>query len=191
MMGRSGHTNTISQKTTCANVTCVNISQINRNIAEAKRRMRLSTYQQINERAADRKADRWLTYTPLTPAQLRDRDTDETTTIIAPSADHQPDRRSSYRGALLYKQFVVVKRPTEMRALMHCNGAPVYDSDFDHLPLEPGNRARPSALRWCIWCRDRHPNAAFIRHKRYPNHLSFACKAAIQARKRARWQLVA
>lgn len=172
-------------------MTCVNNSLIDRHITETKRLMRLSAYQRINERASDRKADRWLTYTPLTPAQLRDIDTDESATIIAKSADRHPDRRSTWRGALLFKQFSVVKRPTETRALMHCNGAPVYDCDFDRLPLEPGNRARPSPLRWCIWCKDRHPNAAFIRHKRYPNHLSFACKAAIQARKRARWQLIA
>lgn len=175
----------------CANVTCVNNSQIYRNIAETKRLMRLSLYQRINERAADRKADAWLHYQPLTRAQLQDRDVDEYAVIISRSADPRPDRRSTHRSAARLKQFIVVKRPTETRAIMRANSIPVLDQDFERLPIESGSRQPPALLRWCIWCKTRHPKSAFIHHKRYSNGLSWACKAAIQERKRARWGLVA
>lgn len=161
--------------------------QIVRNIAEFKRLCRLTTYQRINERASARKSERWQSYVPLHAAQLQDDDDDDLLTVAAFSVDHDhPAGQSTMRTSQSLKLFVVIHRPCERRALNHITGCWQYDDELPPLIVR-----RPAQKRWCIWCRDRHPVRAFVRHDRYLNGLSYACADAIQRRKRLRWRLIA
>lgn len=138
---------------------------IERSITETKRQMRLSQFQRINEKAADHKADAWLAYRPFTKAQLYDE----------PDVD---DRLTLDVG--VFGQFVVLRRPTEGCA-MQFRGAASF-----HIPI---TRHRPAQQRWCIFCHERHPVKAFIRHKRYLHNWSYACKDSLQSAHRRPWSV--
>lgn len=128
-----------------------------------------SIYQQINQRAEAIKNDRWQHYTPLTRFQLTDYDAaadDEEeeesdtadsweTTVVGLTADFDPDKRSTRRSAIHYKQFKILKRPTETQAIRRALTCP------DETPVI---RLEPEPTRWCIFCKDRHPIDAFIRY---------------------------
>lgn len=146
-----------------------------------------SIFQLINQRADAIKAAKWAAYQPLTRQQLSDKldDADLYVTIVSdPALTSGSDRRSTtvQSGAKWLSHFVVLKRPTEVRAILHAQGKLTFESDDN-----PLNIPRPAELRWCIFCRERHPLSAFIYRKHYPHQLSFACKRSIQERKRATW----
>lgn len=136
---------------------------IERSITETKRLMRLGEFQRINEQAADHHADAWLAYKPFTPSQLFDE-------------PDLSDRLTLDVG--VFGQFVVLKRPTENRAM----GFPSMRK-----PLKPIERNRPDQQRWCIFCHERHPQSAFLKHKRYLHNLSYACKDSLKVSKRRHW----
>lgn len=136
-----------------------------------------SIYQTINQRAEQIKANRWRHYSPLTSLQLTDYDAvaDEDpeepyVTLIAQTADINPPLRSTQRSAKPYKQFRIIKRPTEVRAIMRANGALAGNEDFAVIRLEPIGE------RWCILCKCRHPVSAFVENSRYLHNLSYACE---------------
>lgn len=152
-----------------------------------------SIYQTINQRADAIKAHKWQCYTPLSSFQLSDYDAqvdddNEDITIIAMTANHNPDKRSTRRSAVRYKQFKVIKRPTELLAIRYIN------CPADEAPVI---RIDPVETRWCVICADRHPIDAFIafpepdrrrqsvteyhRNKRYVHGLSYACRDKLLA----------
>jgi hypothetical protein len=152
-------------------------------------------FETINQRATNIKAARWQAYTPLTALQLTDYDmvADEPAqpdpdpmpdwvTLITPLADPSPPVRSTRHSAQKYKQFIVLKRPTEAAAVSHAQGAFVLDGDY-----APVKCKRPRAKRWCIYCKDRHPVASFVKETGYLHGLSYACKTARQEQKRQGW----
>lgn len=151
-----------------------------------------SIYQCINQRADAIKAVHWQQYHPLTAFQLTDYDaagddeTDEPRVIVLGiSADSTPDSRSTRRSTRSYKQFRVIKRPTEVRAIMHANGVPMLDDDYEVIPLQPVEQ-----LRWCIICKDRHPVDSFVHSNRYLNGLSYACTTSLRHGWRGhRWRM--
>lgn len=135
------------------------------NIAEAKRQFGLTTYQRVNERAADHKADAWLTCTPLTKKQLKD--------------DFQGDEQLTVDVGV-FGQFVVLKRPTENRAIEHTG-----QRWMDRLKV---HRREPAPERWCIECKQRHAPRAFLRSPKYLHGLSYACKMQLKALRRRPWR---
>lgn len=151
-------------------------------------------FETINQRADAIKAARWQAYIPLTAQQLTDYDSvadepviepeplPEGFTILLATDDPRPPVRSTRRSAHKYKQFVVLKRPTERMAVAHANGSLMLDGDYPQVVSK-----RLKQKRWCIYCQDRHPLSAFVRHKRYACGISYACKTAIQERKRLGW----
>lgn len=157
---------------------------------EFRRKSTMTTYQRINETAADHKADQWRAYQPLTHSQLTDYDmvdgkaeslavTIDWLALIAPSADPRPPNRSTQRAARPYKQFVVIARPTETLAIRQA-------LESKTLPLAVLPRPGRQNRRWCIYCQDRHPVSAFIRNKRYLHNLSYACKESLRTNTRIR-----
>lgn len=175
----------------CANVTW-NYSQIVKNIAETRRLMRLGEYGRINERAADKRADRWLTYTPLTPEQLSEKltieDSEPVVTIIVPTpfGAFQYAQRSTNGAGRAHAQYVILHRPTELQGLDHARGRALF---MDELPFETID-TRP-ILRWCIHCQTHHPLTEFQHSPRYLHGLSYACKASKRRRQTWRWLNVA
>lgn len=158
----------------------VNYSLICRNIGETKRLMKLTAYQRSNERAADRKADAWLHYTPLQPAQLADGDSEYITIVSADIAGDATATRSTLEGEGDYHpQFKIIQRPTERLALhgSHLN------EDNDPTICRSSRRQE----RWCIYCKDRHPEHDFLQSKRYLNGLSYACKRQLNLLRRKPW----
>lgn len=136
-----------------------------------------SIYQTINQRADAIKAHKWQCYTPLSSFQLSDYDAqadddNEDITIIAMTANQNPDRRSTRRSAVRYKQFKIIKRPTELLAIRNANCPP------DEAPVI---RIESEETRWCIICADRHPIDAFMTHRRYLHGLSYACRDKLLA----------
>lgn len=155
----------------------------------------LSIYQVINQRANAIKGCHWQQYIPLTAFQLTDYDAaaddpenEETRiTLLAYTADPNPSIRSTRRVARPYKQFRVIKRPTEVRAIMHANGVPMFDDDYEVITLKPIEQ-----LRWCILCKDRHSADSFVHSNRYLNGLSYACETSLRHGWRGhRWRLSA
>lgn len=140
-----------------------------------------SIFECINSRADAIKAAKWAAYQPMTRRQLRDTFDDEyvTLAVITDRAEEAP-ARSTQQGVWA-SHFVVLKRPTEIRAIKHLMGKLTYDTDY------LVQRREPPELRWCIFCQERHQPSAFIRHKRYLNNLSFACKKSILAAKGRNW----
>ncbi len=140
----------------------------------------VSIFQTINQRAEAIKADRWAHYIPLTPFQLTDYDAaaddEECITVLAMSVDPSRSARSTQRSPRAYKHFKILKRPTEVRAIKHANGALDGNEDFrvDRIEI-----AEP--LRWCILCKCRHPVETFIFHKRYLHGVSYACRDKLLA----------
>lgn len=154
-----------------------------------------SIFEAINQRADCIKAARWQTYTPLTKQQLTDYDAvaDEPTTpdpdplpdwitILTISVDHTPPTRSTQRSHQQYKQFIVLKRPTEMLCVAHSQGVYVLDSDYPAITTR-----RPRAKRWCIYCKDRHNLSSFLRSPHYLHGLSYACKLSKAKHRECRW----
>lgn len=138
-----------------------NYQQICRNIAETKRLLAMTSFQRSNEYAAHHKADAWLAYHPLTKRQLSDYD-DETLTL----------------DVGVFGQFVVLKRPTEQRAIQAA--------------LHPSReyiieRREPRPRRWCIECQERHSPRAFVRSPKYLHGLSYACKNSLTTLRRRPW----
>lgn len=154
-----------------------------------------SIYETINQRAAAIKQARWQCYTPLTALQLTDYDmvADEPAapdpdplpdwiTVLTLTPDTRSPIRSTQRSHQRYKQFIVLKRPCEMMATAHAQGVYVLDDDYPAVLTR-----RPRAKRWCIYCRDRHPTAAFLRDPRYLHGLSYACKRSKETHREKRW----
>lgn len=136
---------------------------IERSITETKRQMHMSEFERVNERAADHHADAWLAYCPLTRNQLFDE-------------PDLSDRLTLDVG--VFGQFIVLRRPTENRAMQFPS---------TRKPLKPIERSQPDQWRWCIFCHERHPKSAFLRHKRYLHHLSYACKDSLKRARRRHW----
>jgi hypothetical protein len=143
-----------------------------------------SLFDQINAAAEAKKAQRWAAYTPLTRQQLRDTFDEEyvTLAVITDRAEEAP-ARSTMQGVWA-SHFIVLKRPTEIRAIKRAMGGGKYDEIIVQ-------RREPPELRWCIFCQERHQPSAFIRHKRYLNNLSFACKESIRTVKGKSWRYLA
>jgi hypothetical protein len=153
-----------------------------------------SIYECINQRADAIKQNRWREYAPLTPLQLTDYDTvaDEDpeepyVTLIAQTADPMPPLRSTQRSAKPYKQFRIIKRPTEVRAIMHANGVVTLDDDIVMPDMKPTEQ-----WRWCVICKCRHPIESFVRDKRYLHHVSYACENKLRKGYHGwRWRMTA
>lgn len=154
-----------------------------------------SIYETINQRAIAVKQARWQTYTPLTKQQLTDYDmvADEPPTpdpdplpdwitVLTISVDPNPPVSSTQRSHCKYKQFIVLKRPTEMLCVAHSQGVYVLDDDYP-----PVLTRRPRAKRWCIYCRDRHNLSAFLHTPHYLHGLSYACKQSKAKHREQRW----
>lgn len=136
-----------------------------------------SIFETINQRAEAIKAARWQSYSPLSAFQLTDYDAQADTdngdiTLIALTADGFPPVRSTRRSATRYKQFRVIKRPTEGLAIKRALTCP------DESPVI---RIEPVETRWCIICKDHHPVDSFMTHKRYLHGLSYACRDKLLA----------
>lgn len=173
----------------CANVTW-DYALILRNIAESKRQMNMTTYQRAMERAADKRADRWLAYVPLTPIQLSDKDVDteaaDRITIATFGILGHTYSFSTSRSQARYRHYRVIHRPTEALAIRHALNNPVLDCDFEPIPaltIQP--------QRFCIVCKCSHPVKDFVRHHRYLHGLSYVCKAKIKFKRQGAWQLSA
>lgn len=154
-----------------------------------------SIFETINQRADAIKAHRWRNYKPLTAFQLTDYDAaaddddpeDTSITLLAHTADFNPPLRSTQRSVKPYKQFKILKRPTEARAILRANGR-LADDDVVLVIV----KNRKPQQRWCILCQDRHPRSDFIHHQRYLNGWSYACKKSLREGFRGhRWRLTA
>lgn len=154
---------------------------------EYKRLEALSTFARAMDKAIDIKADKWLSYTPLSKDQLFDTvDHRDFITIIVPFGGQLCHARSTYRGAAFYAQRTIWARPTHTLGILHALGMFVLDSDFIVVRQEPNKQ-----VRWCIICRTSHSVTEFAQNKRYLNGLAFACRRA-QAEKAAYvWRKVA
>jgi hypothetical protein len=153
--------------------------------AEFKRLKGMTSFQRINERSADHKADAWLAYAPLSIERFED-DESETITVVNIVDGQLADRRSTLTNiAGWHTPFLIVKRPTELLAAAHLEHRYVLDSEYPPLPhiASPAER-----LRWCILCKERHEPHAFMQSKRYLNGLSYACKPKLRSLRRAQWR---
>lgn len=152
---------------------------------EYKRLASMSSYQRAMDKAVDAKADKWLSYTPLSREQLFDTvDENMHITIVALTAGGEfTSGRSTHRGAAWLKQYTIIKRPTEMKAVLHAQGLLVLESDFVVLRQEPNKE-----IRYCIVCKRHHEVADFVSHKRYLNGLSYACKRSLADTQRGIWR---
>lgn len=154
---------------------------------EFKRLSKMSVFQRAMDHAIDIKADRWLSYTPLSKEQLFDTvDHRDFMTIIVPFGGRLSHARSTYRGASWYGQKTVLSRPTHTLGILHALGMFVLDSDFVVIRQEPNRQTR-----YCVICKAHHEVTDFIRNKRYLNELSFACKRSLEDGKRGIWRKVA
>lgn len=150
----------------------------------------LTTFQQIHERAAQRKCAAWQTYTPLSPSQLEDDDPADSesvridmTIVLTHWVAAAPLRSTTANGGL-YRQVRIVRRPTEWAAFRHItHSSPI---DDEPLPLRADTRPR---TRYCILCHEHHPISAFVRSHRYLHGLSYICKAKLQSYRHGRWLL--
>ena len=146
-----------------------------------------SIFECINQKAEAVKAQRWIDYQPLNPSQLSDKlDEDNYITILNdPAFTSGSDRRSTtaWDGAKMLSQFVILKRPTEARAIKHAQHQITFASE--DAPIAHLNTLQE---RWCCFCKARHNPSAFIRHHRYLHGISYACKQSIQAHKRSQWR---
>lgn len=162
------------------------------NIARFKkeyvRLSKMSIYQRAVDKAIEIKADKWLSYTPLSKEQLFDTvDASCSVTIISCVADGKLSHaRSTRHSATWYEQRTILARPTEMLATLHAQGFYVLDSDFVVIRQEPNRE-----MRYCILCKKQHEVSNFIRNKRYLNDYSFACRASLEDAKRGVWRKVA
>ena len=148
----------------------------------------MTTYQRAMDKAIDSKADKWLSYTPLSKAQLFDTvDESVTITIVCMTAGGQlTHARSTRGGPTWHNNLTLIARPTEIRAILHAQGLLTLDSDFVVVRQEPNKE-----LRWCIICKSHHEVSNFVPHKRYLNGLSFACKTSLKEAKLGVWRKVA
>lgn len=148
----------------------------------------MTTYARAMDKAVDSKADKWLSYTPLSKEQLFDTvDASCSVTIIScVSGGNLSHARSTYHSATWYEQRTILARPTEMLAVLHAQGFLILDSDFVVVRQEPNKETR-----WCIICKAHHEVSDFKPHKRYLNGLSFACKKSLEDVKRGVWRKVA
>lgn len=148
----------------------------------------MSTYQRAMDRAIDSKADKWLSYKPLSKEQLFDTvDESVTITIVCMSAGGTLSHaRSTRGGATWHNQLTLIARPTEIRAILHAQGLLTLDSDFIVVRQEPNKE-----LRWCIICKTHHEVSNFAPNRRYLNGLSFACKTSLKEFKQGVWRKVA
>jgi hypothetical protein len=161
---------------------------INRFKREFKRLHAMTTFQRANDKAIDIKADKWLSYKPLTRAQLFDTvDASCSVTIVSclPGGDLS-QARSTYHGATWYEQRTILKRPTEMLAVLHAQGFLILDTDFIVVRQEPNKE-----LRYCYICGTHHEVTDFIKNKRYLNEYSYACKRSLADGKRGIWRKAA
>lgn len=140
----------------------------------------MSEFERCNERAADRKADRWLSYVPLTPDQLSNGGSVDDWMVVATDIvlPGQPDRRVTFKMPVWFTPLLIVKRPTEQAALN-----PRYAPEI--MPITP--IAERPEQRWCIYCQTRHPLEDFVQSKRYLNHYSYACKRQLRELRRRPW----
>lgn len=148
----------------------------------------MTTYQRAMDKAIDSKADKWLSYKPLSKMQLFDTvDASCSVTIVSGIAGgNLSQARSTYHGATWYEQRTILARPTEMLAVLHAQGFLILDTDFVVVRQEPNKE-----LRWCIICKSHHEVSDFKPHKKYLNGLSFACKKSLEDAKRGIWRKVA
>lgn len=156
--------------------------------AEYKRLSAMTTYQRAMDKAIDSKADKWLSYKPLSKEQLFDTvDASCSVTIVSCIAGgNLSQARSTYHGATWYEQRTILARPTEMLAVLHAQGFLVLDTDFVVVRQEPNKEER-----YCIICRTHHNVSDFKPHKRYLNGLSFACRKSLEDAKRGVWRKIA
>lgn len=152
---------------------------------EYKRLEAMTTFARAMDKAIDSKADKWLSYHPLSREQLFDTcDENMHITIVALTAGGEfTSGRSTHRGATWLKQFNIIKRPTEMKAVLHAQGLLVLESDFVVVRQEPSRE-----IRYCIVCKRHHEVADFVSHKRYLNGLSYACKRSLADTQRGIWR---
>lgn len=151
---------------------------------EYKRLSGMTTFARAMDRAIDRKADKWLSYTPLSKDQLFDTiDSRDHMTIIVPFGGQLHHARSTYRGASWYGQKTVLLRPTHTLAILHAMGMMVLESDFVVIRQESGKQ-----MRWCVVCRKEHALTDFVAHKRYLNGFSFACRRSLADKGRLNWR---
>lgn len=148
----------------------------------------MTTYQRAMDKAIDSKADKWLSYAPLTKEQLFDTvDESVTMTIVCMTAGGKlTHARSTRGGATWHNQLTLIARPTEIRAILHAQGLLTLDSDFVVIRQEPNRE-----LRYCILCKTQHEVSDFKPHKRYLNGLSYACKRSLEDGKRGIWRKAA
>ncbi len=162
------------------------------NLARFKREFarlsKMTTFQRAMDKAIDAKADKWLSYTPLTKDQLFDTvDESVTITIVAITAAGKLTHARSTRGsATWHNQLTLIARPTEMRAILHAQGFLVLDSDFVVVRQEPSRE-----VRFCIFCRTTHEITDFKQNKHYLNGYSYACKRSLDDGKRGIWRKAA
>lgn len=169
----------------CIKPLALNLSRFKKEYA---RLSAMTTYQRANDKAIDIKADKWLSYIPLSREQLFDTiDASCSITIISCITDGKLSHaRSTRHSATWYEQRTILARPTEMLATLHAQGFYVLDSDFVVIRQEPNKE-----MRWCVICRCQHEVTDFKQNKRYLNGLSYACKRSLEDVKRGVWRKVA
>lgn len=154
---------------------------------EYNRLSKMTTFARAMDRAVDAKADAWLSYYPLSRDQLFDTiDHRDYMTIVIPFGGQLCHARSTYKGASWYGQRTLLARPTHSMAILHALGALVLDSDFVVVRQEPNKQ-----LRFCVSCKKHHEVTDFVRHDKYLNGLSYACKSSLQDSKRGVWRKAA
>ena len=168
------------------------LQPIRLNVAKFKREYKrlegMTTFQRAMDKAVDAKADAWLSYTPLSKAQLFDDENPESITLVSTFANGElSSSRSTHRGGGWHTLYTVIKRPTEVRAIFHAMGFLMLGSDFVVVRQEAERE-----IRWCIKCKTHHAIDDFkYQPKRYLNGFSFACRRALDDGKRGTWKYAA
>lgn len=154
---------------------------------EFNRLSKMTTYQRCMDKAIDIRADKWMSYVPLTKAELFDDEMKNITVVSTFANGELSSSRSTHRGAGWHTQYTVLARPTEVKAILHAQGLLVLESDFVVIRQEPARE-----IRWCIKCKTHHAISDFkYQPHRYLNGFSFACRRALEDGKRGTWKYAA
>lgn len=153
----------------------------------------MTSFQRANERAERSKAAAWRAYEPLSKKQLVDSlDERDFVTLVMPrpngeiaSAGRSSRILHADDGEYNYIHLRLVRRPTELLAVLHALGFLTLDSDFVVVRQEPFRE-----LRYCIYHKTHHIVTDFVPSRKYLNGLSFACRKSLADAKQGIWQKV-
>lgn len=137
--------------------------------AEFKRRAAMTSYQRAMDTAIDKKADAWLSYTPLSKMQLMDDLQPSLVTVRTPINAGNGVKRSTFQG-IEFAQATIVWRPTELMATARALGYPVLDEDMLFERFIPERNQR-----YCFRCKRTKDVSQFAVDLRFPGERAFWC----------------